>query len=105
MAEFWQGTLAGACVATAVSGGGNGLYFGLLAASTRLPARRVGARPLAAVNTAVALHATLQAVSLVNGEPVSLGAALLVQMLAGAGAVGTSAVILRRRLQGNGGAL
>ncbi len=105
MADFWQGTLAGACVATAVSGGGNGLYFGMLAAGTRLPARRLGARLLAAVNTAAALHAGLQVISLVGGEPVSLGAALTVQALAAAGALGTSAVILRRRLQGNGGGL
>lgn len=96
MGDFWQGTLAGACLATAVSGGGNGLYFGMLAGASRQRARRLAARLLAMVNGALALQAALGAVALLRGEPVSPGAALLAQLLAAAGTLGTSAAIVRK---------
>ena len=103
MTELWHGVLTGACLTAACSGGGNAAYFGVLAARSRDPGRRLGAQVLTLVNAAVALHGGVQALALLRNEPVAAGVSVVTQLLAATGALATSLVVLRRALAGRRG--
>jgi hypothetical protein len=98
MTELWHGVLTGACLTAACSGGGNAAYFGAVAARSGEPGRRLGAQVLTVVNAAVALHGGVQALALLRNEPVAAGMSVVTQLLAAAGALATSLVVLRRVL-------